>query len=60
MSARAARSKNGEATMNGVDLIVTIAARSRREEFISLYQDCGVTMIISALGHGTATGEILD
>ena len=46
--------------MNGVDLIVTITDRSRSEEFISLYQDCGVTMIISALGHGTATGEILD
>ena len=46
--------------MNGVDLIVTITDRSRSEEFISLYQDCGITMIISALGHGTATGEILD
>ena len=46
--------------MGGIDLIITITDRSKSEQFISLYQREGIPTVLSVLGHGTATGEVLD
>lgn len=52
--------ERGEAAMHGVDLIITITNRSRCGEFAVWYQDHGVSLVLTALGRGTATAEILD
>ena len=46
--------------MHGVDLIITITDRSRSGDFAAWYQSHGVTLVLTALGRGTATAEILD
>lgn len=46
--------------MHGVDLIITITDRSRAGEFAAWYEDQGVSPVLTALGRGTATAEILD
>jgi len=46
--------------MGGLHLVITITDRSRSEKFVSRYRDSGVPMVVGALGHGTATGEVLD
>lgn len=46
--------------MNGVDLIITITDRSRCEDFTAWYRAHGVPLVLTVLGRGTATGDILD
>lgn len=46
--------------MNGVDLMITITDRSRCEAFAAWYRSRGVSLVLTALGRGTATVEILD
>ena len=42
------------------DFIITITDRSRGGEFAAWFQDQGATLVLTALGRGTATTEILD
>lgn len=42
------------------DLILTITDRSRGGEFAAWFQEQGATLVLTALGRGTATTEILD
>ena len=42
------------------DLIITITDRSRGSEFAAWFRDRGATLVLTALGRGTATTEILD
>jgi len=46
--------------MGGAVLMITITDRSRGEEFISWYQKQGAPLVLSALGRGTASAEVLD
>ena len=46
--------------MHGADLMITITDRTRCGEFAAWYQEHGVSLVLTALGHGTATAEILD
>ena len=46
--------------MSTLSLMITIAARSRLAEFFSAYQAHGVNVGMIALGHGTASSELLD
>ena len=46
--------------MQGVDLIITITDRSRAEQFSGWFRSQGVSLVLTALGQGTATTEILD
>lgn len=46
--------------MNGVDLMITITDRGRCEDFAAWYRSHGVSLVLTALGRGTATVEILD
>ena len=40
--------------------MITITDRSRCGEFAAWYQDQGIPLVLTALGSGTATTEILD
>lgn len=42
------------------DLILTITDRSRGGEFAAWFQEHGANLVLTALGRGTATTEILD
>ena len=42
------------------DFIITITDRSRGGEFAAWFQEQGATLVLTALGRGTATTEILD
>lgn len=42
------------------DFIITITDRSRGGEFAAWLQDHGATLVLTALGRGTATTEVLD
>ena len=46
--------------MSKADWIITIADRGRCEEFSAWFQEQGVPMVLTTLGRGTATTEILD
>lgn len=46
--------------MGGADLIITITDRSRGENFADWYRRQGISLVLTALGQGTATREILD
>lgn len=46
--------------MGGAVLMITITDRSRSGEFASWYQSQGLPLVLTALGRGTATTEILD
>ena len=46
--------------MQGVDLIITITDRSRAEQFASWFRSHGISLVLTALGQGTATTEVLD
>ena len=46
--------------MGGAVFMITITDRSRGEEFASWYQNQGIPMVLTALGQGTATTEVLD
>lgn len=46
--------------MGGADLIITITDRSRGEDFADWYRRQGIPLVLTALGQGTATREILD
>lgn len=46
--------------MGGAVLMITITDRSRGETFANWYQSQGIPLVMTALGHGTATTEILD
>ena len=46
--------------MGGVDLLIAITDRSRSEAFADWFQEQGATLVLTALGKGTATTEILD
>ena len=46
--------------MGGAVLMITITDRSRGETFANWYQSQGIPLVLTALGHGTATTEILD
>lgn len=42
------------------DFIITITDRSRGGEFAAWFQEQGATLVLTALGRGTATTEVLD
>jgi nitrogen regulatory protein PII len=46
--------------MGGAVLMITVTDRSRGEEFASWYQSQGIPLVLTALGQGTATTEVLD
>lgn len=46
--------------MGGAVLMITITDRSRGEEFAAWYQRQGVPQVLTALGQGTASTEVLD
>ena len=46
--------------MQGVNLIVTITDRSRADDFAAWFQGHGVSLVLTVLGQGTASAEILD
>lgn len=46
--------------MGGADLIITITDRGRGEAFAAWYRAQGIPLVLTALGRGTATREILD
>lgn len=46
--------------MGGADLIVTITDRYNSEAFSAWFQAQGIPMVLTVLGRGTATTEILD
>ena len=46
--------------MQGIDLIITITDRDRAEDFTAWYRSQGIPLVLTALGQGTATTEILD
>lgn len=46
--------------MSELSLMVTICGRSRLPEFITAYQSRGIAVNHITLGHGTATGEMLN
>lgn len=46
--------------MDRADLMIVITDRSRGGEFASWFQTQGATLILSALGQGTAATEVLD
>lgn len=46
--------------MGGAVLMITITDRSRGGEFASWYQKQGIPLVLTALGRGTASTEVLD
>ena len=46
--------------MSGLDLIITITDRSKCELFINWFRGRDIPLVLTALGQGTATTEILD
>ena len=46
--------------MSKADWVITITDRSRGEEFSAWFQEQGVPLVLTTLGRGTATTEILD
>ena len=46
--------------MGGVDLLIAITDRNRSETFAEWFQEQGITLVLTALGRGTATTDILD
>jgi len=46
--------------MSKADLIITITDRARQGEFAAWFRQRGIPMVLTVLGHGTATTEILD
>ena len=46
--------------MYGSDLMITITDRSRSEEFAAWYRAHDIALVLTVLGHGTASVEILD
>ena len=46
--------------MQGVDLFITITDRSRAEQFAAWFRTHGISLVLTALGQGTATTEVLD
>ena len=46
--------------MQGVNLIITITDRSRADGFSQWFRSRGVSLVLSALGEGTASTEVLD
>ena len=45
--------------MSGLDLIITITDRSKCELFINWFRGRDIPLVLTALGQGTATTEIL-
>lgn len=45
--------------MGGAVLMITITDRSRGEEFANWYRSHGIPLVLTALGNGTATTEVL-
>lgn len=46
--------------MSGLDLIITITDRSKCELFYNWFRGRDIPLVLTALGQGTATTEILD
>ena len=46
--------------MSKADWIITITDRGRCEEFSAWFQEQGISLVLTTLGRGTATTEILD
>lgn len=46
--------------MGGANLMITITDRSRGGEFAAWFQSQGIPLVLTVLGRGTATTEILD
>ena len=46
--------------MGGVVLMITITDRSRGEEFANWYKAQGIPLVLTALGNGTATTDVLN
>ena len=46
--------------MSKADLVLTITDRGRGEEFSAWFQEQGIPLVLTTLGRGTATTEILD
>ena len=46
--------------MAGVDLLIAITDRSRSNDFAEWFREQGIPLVLTALGKGTATTEVLD
>ena len=46
--------------MQGVNLFITITDRSRADQFASWFRSHGISLVLTVLGEGTATTEVLD
>ncbi|MBQ9412551.1 MAG: P-II family nitrogen regulator [Oscillospiraceae bacterium] len=46
--------------MSDLHMMITIGDRTRLPDFIDLYQNLGVAVNLIALGHGTASGAVLN
>ena len=46
--------------MTGAMLVVAITERNQGEEFVNWCQAQGIPLVLTVLGHGTATTEVLD
>lgn len=46
--------------MGGAVLMITITDRSRGEEFANWYKSQGISLVLTALGNGTATTDVLN
>ena len=46
--------------MGSVDLVITITDRDLSQQFAAWFQEHGIPLVLTALGQGTATTEILD
>lgn len=46
--------------MGSVDLVITITDRDLSQQFAAWFQEHGIPLVLTALGEGTATTEILD
>ncbi len=43
-----------------LNFMLTVLDRDRAEDVSAIYRDCGAPMVVTFLGRGTATGEVLD
>ena len=46
--------------MNELYWMVTIADRNKIKRYLSVYEECGISVTFNAVGYGTAAGEMLE
>ena len=46
--------------MNELYWMVTIADRNKIKRYLSVYEECGISVTFNTVGHGTAASEMLE